>query len=605
MTTTPPDAQLENARWDLSALYADIDDPQLIEDIATLAERYGAFESRYKGRLSKNLGEALVAFEALERLTNGLFLYLYLRHYADLNDQAVISRLREAQLAIDAAQGAHGVFFEDEIAHMDDADYARLLETDARCTRVRAYLDKVRRSRPYMLTAEVEGALAKRRAYGADSWSQFYDEAEADLRFDFEGQQRTLTEMLHILSVDGDGERRAACQRVVNDGLGGPFVKFSAQCLNMVVGAKRIEDKERGYAHPMAFRNINNMVSDGVVETLHRVVIDHVGPLAQRYYRLKAHLMGRETLRWSDRNAPLPFDDSAQIPYATALRWVTEAFAGFSPKLADLVQNHAAAGRIDAPARSGKRSGAFNYSCVVGDGQPMAFTHLNYLGSARDVMTLAHELGHGVHGLLAGEAQGALQASPPMALAETASIFAEMTAFNHLRSQPEANGSPQQRMALLCGKIEDMLNTVLRQIGFSLFEQRVHNAGKRLDAATLNGWWRESVIELYGPEGETFTYADIDCLWSYVSHFHNPFYVYAYALGELLTQSLHARRDEYGEAFEPLLLDLLRAGGSKDLVTLLQPFAVDPERPQFWIDGVQASLGKLIPEAEETARSLG
>jgi oligoendopeptidase F len=293
---------------------------------------------------------------------------------------------------------------------------------------------------------------------------------------------------------------------------------------------------------------------------------------------------------------------------------VLAAYRSFSPTLAGLIEKTVADKRIDAPARIGKRGGAFNSSCVLPGGTPVSFTFLNYLGANRDVMTLAHELGHGVHGLLAGEAQGPLLQHAPIALCETASVFGEMTTFNYLKADLERKGDRTAMLALIMDKMDDMLNTVVRQIGFSNFERRLHGwdavartwgpASKR-SVEELDALWLETAQELYGKPGEVFTYENAEHLWAYISHFHRPFYVYGYAFGELLTQSLYAARPKLGERFEPLYLDMLRAGGSKDAVELLRPFGLDPTDPAFWEAGIAVSLGATISEAESLADELG
>jgi oligoendopeptidase F len=261
-------------------------------------------------------------------------------------------------------------------------------------------------------------------------------------------------------------------------------------------------------------------------------------------------------------------------------------------------------GWVDAPSYKGKQSGAFNYSVALPPPYGnRSYTLMNYLGTERDVMTLAHEFGHGVHGLLAAEAQGPLLFQAPLAYAETASIFGEMLVFEHLVKQARTPGA---ELALLMEKSSDFINSVVRQIGFSFFEQRAHAARKngKLTTKDFCGLWIDGTAELYGPEGEIFTYSDIDYLWSYVSHFMNPFYVYAYAFGELLTQSLFVMRSALGKSFEPKYLDLLRAGGSKDAGELLKPFDLDPNDPTFWARGIGLSLGKWLDRAEELERTL-
>jgi oligoendopeptidase F len=344
------------------------------------------------------------------------------------------------------------------------------------------------------------------------------------------------------------------------------------------------------------------------------VVTSVGGPLARRYYRLKARHLGLPVLRWSDRDAPMPFADTTSLPFEEARNVVTTAYESFSPTLATIVKSFFAERRIDAPVVKEKRHGAFNSSHVLPGGKPVSYTLMNYLGSNSDVMTLAHELGHGVHGILAGEAQGPLMFHAPIAYCETASVFGEMTTFTFLKDRLTRAGDTKSLLALIMSKIDKVINTVVRQIGFSNFERRLHGMDesyttwtglKKHSVEELSAIWLRTVQELYGEEGEIFTFENIDHLWAYIPHFHSPFYVYGYAFGELLTQSLCAQRERLGSKFEPLYLDLLSSGSTKDVVELLAPFDLDARNESFWKEGITGSLGALIEEAEQMSRALG
>jgi oligoendopeptidase F len=283
---------------------------------------------------------------------------------------------------------------------------------------------------------------------------------------------------------------------------------------------------------------------------------------------------------------------------------VLPAYESFSPTLAGLIRGMVKDRRIEAATGPGHESGAYCYSMVLPDGKPVSFNFLNYKGSKRDVMTIAHEEGHAVHGLLAGDAQGALMQHAPMAYAETASVFGEMTTFNFLRERLAKSGDDKAMLALVAGKIDDMLNTVVRQISFSNFERRLHGAGKKLSPEELDAIWMEVTRQMYGKDGDVFAFGDMQHLWAYIPHFHRSFYVYSYAFGEVLTQSLYARREAYGRKFEPLYLDLLRAGSTKDAVGLLKPFGLDPRKTDFFAAGIENSLGALVKEAERLAKRV-
>lgn len=594
----------EGVRWDLSFMYSGVDDPKIEVDLVAWCDAVKSFYDAHKGNLATTLGQAIRDQIALTELSNKLGVFLFLRRSVDVNDQAAQTRIADVEKRMSLAGADFMTFFEHELVDLDDAVIVALSEKDETVKKHLSSIAHARTFKKHLLSPAVEAALTKRSPFGAGTWSDFYDEVESDMVLPWKDGTKSLTEMLHLLSESKDGEERALALKTVHESLGGYFHKFSARTLNTVVGAKEIEDRERGYTHPMESRNKASKIPDEVVEALHVAVRDVAGPLARRYYALKAKLLGLEKLRWSDRNAPLPFTDDSIVTWDEAMRTVIDAYQSFSPTLAGLIRETVDKKRIDAPFVKGKSGGAFNYSICMPGGIVTSFTFLNYLGSRRDVMTVAHELGHGVHGLLAGEAQGALMMHAPMAYAETASVFGEMTTFNFIKAKVAATGDDRALLGLLCGKIDDMMNTAVRQIGFSAFERRVHGAKRRLSPEELDAIWMETTQELYGASGDVFTYEHTERLWSYVSHFHRPFYVYAYAFGELFTQSLYAARERLGDRFEPLYLDMLRSGDTRNATELLAPFGLDPASPTFWADGIRVSLGAMIEEAEKLAEKI-
>lgn len=599
-------------RWDLGVFYSGVHDPQIALDTDTLAELAKKFNGDYKGSLSTKLGSAINDYAAIKMLTDKVIVYLYLLQSLDVTDAATKTKMSEAEQKISFAYGEYLTFFDIELVALDDAVLQKLYDADANVLKYRSWIEHLRVFKPHLLSEPVEAALTKRSPFGTGAWSEFFDECEADLSFDLKGQKRTLVEMLDLLTNSQDPAERASAMQTINNGLGGYFGKYAAQTLYMVAGEDAVERKDRAYPHPMSAQNKANHIQDAVVEALHNAVTKIAGPLATRYYRLKAGLLGMKTLAWSDRNAPLPFADPTLVPFDDAMATVLAAYQSFSPTLAEIVRDFGAAKRIDAPATKGKRGGAYNYSIMLPGDRPASFTFLNYLGSDRDVMTLAHELGHGVHGILAARAQGPLMFHAPIAYCETASVFGEMTTFNFLKRQLAEKGETAALLSLVTGKIEDAINTIVRQIGFSNFERRLHGMDatyrtweepKKRSAEELDVLWLQTLKELYGEDGDVFTYKDTEHLWSYISHFHRPFYVYGYAFGELLTQSLYAKQATLGARFEPLYLDLLRSGGTKDAVQLLQPFGLDPSQETFWADGIRVGLGAMIEEAEQLARA--
>lgn len=603
----------EKMRWDLSALYGDINDPRISADVKDLEEKAKVFQANHKGKLEKTLGRALLDYSELQMLGDKLLAYIFLRQTTDLGNPEIKAKSAELERAVMALSGEYLTFFELELVAMEDAVLEKLSAEDPVVLRHKPWIEHVRVFKPHVLSEPVESALVKRSPFGAGAWSEFFDEVESDLEFDSKNEKKTLTEMLHVLGESKNPEERASALQEINRGLGGNFAKYSAQTLYITTGSKSVEDKERNYKNPMEARNKSNRIPDEVVKVLHKVVTEDAAPLAQEHYRLKAKLLGLPRLRWSDRNAPMPFSDTTNIEFSEAQNIVHMAYQSFSPELAKIVERFFDEHAIDAPATKNKRSGAFNSSHVLSGGKTVSFTLLNYLGSNRDVMTLAHELGHGVHGILAGNAQGPLMANAPIAYCETASVFGEMTTFNFLNDRLMKNNNEKARLALITSKIDEMLNTTVRQIGFSNFERRIHGMDqgykewrgvKKLSVPELNDIWLETAKELYGPEGDVFTYENTEHLWAYISHFHRPFYVYGYAFGELLTQGLYAKRAELGERFEPLYLEMLRSGGTKNVTELLAPFGLNPNDESFWKNGIKVSLGALLEEAEKLAKEL-
>jgi oligoendopeptidase F len=603
----------EQVRWDLGVFYSGVDDPRIDKDLTELVAREKKFYEDHKGKLAETLGAAIADLAEINMRAEKIFVYLYLKQSLDVTESAVKAKMAAVEQIASEAGGNYLTFFEIELVALDDATLEKFYASDAVVARHRPWVDHARIFKPHLLSEPVEAALSKRSPFGSGAWSEFFDEVEADIRLPFRGTEKTLTELLDVLTNSQDAAERAGALKAINAGLGGYFAKYSAQSLYVVAGEMAVERRERGYKHPMDARNKSNRIPDAVVDALHEAVTMTAAPLARRYYALKAKLLGMEKLKWSDRNAPMPFADTTVVPFDKAMETVLAAYGSFSPTLAGLVKDFADTHRIDVPVTKGRRNGAYNYSLVLPENHPTSFVFLNYLGSNNDVMTLAHELGHGVHGMLAGAAQGPLMAQAPIAYAETASVFGEMTTFNFLKKQLQEKNNTKALLALIMGKIDSNLNTVVRQIGFSNFERRLHGMDaqykiwtepKKLSTEELDAIWLETAKELYGADGEAFTYENTEHLWTYVSHFHRPFYVYGYAFGELLTQSLYAQQPRFGDRFEPLYLDLLRSGGTKNVVELLAPFELDPAKKDFWENGIRVSLATMIQEAEDLAAKL-
>lgn len=599
-----PDTGAADVRWDLNDLYRDLDDPALDEDVARFLAMAEAFDKNHRGKLHETLGQALREQAAMQTLGSKVMVYLMLRRSTDAVNPEIDRRMGQVQEAFSVAEANHLNFFEHELVALSDEQYKAALAVDPFAQHHRSFLDHARANRQYLLKEEVERALTLRSPFGSSEWAEYTHELEAELRFTLGDRTLTLPELLHVVSNDRDADQRALALQTLGVGLKEQrFERVMARTLNAIMGAKAVEDRERGYKNPISARNIGNRVDDETVEALHEAVAQTGAQQAQRFYRLLAAHLGKKTLRWSDRNARLPFSDDRTVSWQECVDTVLSAYGSFSPTLKDMINTMLQRRWVDAPPYPGKTGGAFNCAILLPNDEARAYNFLNYLGSTRDVMTVAHEAGHGVHGMLAAKAQGALMFQAPMAYAETASIFGEMTTFNYLLARAETD---QQKLALLMDKCADHVNSVVRQISFSNFEKKAHERRRetKLTVEDFNAIWMEVTKSFYGADGELFTYENVDNLWSYVTHFQRPFYVYAYAFGELFTQSLFAVRQQFGADFEPMYLDLLRAGGSKNAVELMQPFGLDPRDPTFWRKGIEGSVQKWLDQAEALSRAI-
>ncbi len=578
--------------WNLSDLYPGPDSPALTGDLARLADDAAAFHQRYEGKLADlsgaALGEAVEAYEGMQELSGRILSYASLVHAGNLADPDIgrfYQTIQERTNTISTSL----LFFTLELNRLDDAAL-EAKEADPALARYCPWLRDIRAFRQHQLSDEVEKLLHEKYVAGRAAWTRLFDETIADLRFPIGGQELTEAEALDLLS-DRDPEVRREAAASVGEVLGKNARTF-ALITNTLAKDKEIEDRWRGFARPISSRNLSNFVEDEVVDALIAAVRDSYPRLSHRYYRLKARWFGVEALPFWDRNAPLPEDDDRLIPWHEAEETVLSAYGAFSPEMAAVGRRFFAAPWIDAPVRPGKASGAFAHPTVPG---VHPYLLLNYQGRVRDVMTLAHELGHGVHQVLAGR-QGYLMADTPLTLAETASVFGEMLTFRALLT---GETDPRRRKIMLAGKVEDMLNTVVRQIAFATFEIRVHDERREAELTPdrLAEIWLDVQRESLGPairlDGVYRHY------WSYIPHFiHTPFYVYAYAFGDCLVNSLYAVYQDAHQGFAERYLDMLRAGGTLRHRELLAPFGLDAADPSFWSKGLSVVSG-FIDELEQ------
>ncbi len=578
--------------WDLSDLFPGRDDPAVQAEIAALEAAARGFQGDHAGRLAELSGAELAAavarYEALEERLGRLMSFAQLVYAGDMGDSANVRFYQACQEAATRISSAL-LFFTLELNRLDEAELERRLEAPE-LARYRPWLRDIRALRPHQLGDEVERLLHEKQLSSRNAWTRLFDETMAALRFPLDGEALTNAEILNRLSDHDPGVRERAAKsfaQVLKDN-----ARLFAHITNTLAKDKAIEDEWRGFARPVSSRNLANFVEDEVVDALVEAVTAAYPRLSHRYYALKARWLGQEVLPYWDRNAPLPGDDDRTIAWAEAQDTVLGAYADFSPELAEVGRRFFERPWIDAPVRPGKASGAFAHPTV-----PSAHPYLllNYQGRVRDVMTLAHELGHGVHQVLAG-GQGHLMSMTPLTLAETASVFGEMLTFQALL---RGTRDPARRKIMLAGKVEDMLNTVVRQIAFHRFETEVHDRRKQgeLLAEDLGEIWLRTQAESLGP---AFRFdEDYRVFWAYIPHFiHVPFYVYAYAFGDCLVNSLYAVYQDAEAGFAEKYLELLRAGGTKRHRELLAPFGLDASDPAFWRKGLGVIEG-MIDELEQ------
>lgn len=581
--------------WDLSDLYAAPDDPKLAADLDAAEAEAKAFQAAHAGKVGSMAGDALAAaiaqYERIEERLGRAMSYAQLVFSGDAQDAAngrFYQTLQERVTAI----SSHLLFLTLEINRLEEEALARKLAGSAALRRWQPWLRDLRVFRPHQLSDELEKLLHEKEVTGRSAWNRLFDETIAGMRVKVASEELTVSSALNKLS-DRDRDVRAAAAKGVSEAFREKVRLFSL-ITNVLAKDKEIVDGWRHYPRPTSARNRANMVEDAVVDALVTAVRESFPRLSHRYYAMKAKWLGLPKLMHWDRNAPLPDQDDAQIAWPDATERVLDSYAAFSPELAAIGRRFFDKPWVDAALRPGKASGAFAHPTV-----PSAHPYLlvNYHGKTRDVMTLAHELGHGVHQVLAAE-QGYLMSSTPLTLAETASVFGEMLTF---RALLDAETDQRRRRALLASKVEDMLNTVVRQIAFYRFETLLHDERKKGEVAheRIGELWMQVQTESLGPAFD-FT-PDYNVYWAYIPHFvHTPFYVYAYAFGDCLVNALYGVFRDGHPGFQQKYLEMLKAGGTKRHRDLLAPFGLDASEPAFWHKGLDVVSG-FIDELERAA----
>ncbi|WP_270729655.1 M3 family oligoendopeptidase [Shimia sp. Alg240-R146] len=577
--------------WDLSDLYTGDDAPELTADLEWLEGECAAFAADYEGKLGElNAAEFLQSVlrnEKISQISGRIMSYAGLRYYqltTDAERAQFMANMQEKLTEFTTPL----VFFTLELNRLDDDVMAAHFAENEELARYEPVFRRIRAMKPHQLSDELEKFLHDMGVVG-DAWERLFDETIAGLTFDVNGEEFNIEGTLNFMTDPDRSKREAAAHELAK--VFGENIKIFSRVHNTAAKEKEVIDRWRNMPSAQAGRHLSNDVEPEVVEALRDAVVAAYPKLSHRYYELKRKWLGLDVMQVWDRNAPLPMEDPSTVDWATAQQTVMDAYTAFDPRMGEIAEPFFTKGWIDAGVKPGKAPGAFAHPTVT---NVHPYVMLNYLGKPRDVMTLAHELGHGVHQVLAAE-QGEMLSSTPLTLAETASVFGEMLTFRAMLDKAETQ---EQRKILLAGKVEDMINTVVRQIAFYDFECKLHAARREseLTPEDINALWMSVQAESLG---EAFEYMEgYETFWAYIPHFvHSPFYVYAYAFGDGLVNALYAVYAEGGEGFADKYFDMLKAGGSKHHKDLLAPFGLDASDPKFWDKGL-SMISDMIDELE-------
>ncbi len=577
--------------WNLDDLYTSEDAAELKRDLDWLEDACARFAEDYENKLADidaaGLLDCVLRNEKINQIAGRIMSYAGLRYYQLTTDAGRAKFMSDTQEKVTNFTTPL-VFFTLELNRLDDAHLSALLAENADLARYKPIFDRIRAMKPYQLSDEMEKFLHDLGVVG-DAWERLFDETIAGLQFDVNGETLGIEGTLNLLT-DPERENREAAARELAD-VFAANVKTFARVHNTQTKEKEIIDRWRGMETAQTGRHLSNQVEPEVVEALRNAVVNAYPKLSHRYYELKRKWLGLDRMQVWDRNAPLPMEEKRVVNWAQAEKTVMDAYTAFDPRMGDLAKPFFGKGWIDAAVKPGKAPGAFAHPTVT-DVHP--YVMLNYLGKPRDVMTLAHELGHGVHQVLAA-GQGEMLSQTPLTLAETASVFGEMLTF---RKMLDGAKTQRDRKVLLAGKVEDMINTVVRQIAFYDFECKLHAArrGGELTPEAIGDLWMSVQAESLGP---AFDFMEgYESFWAYIPHFvHSPFYVYAYAFGDGLVNALYAVYQEGKPGFEDKYFNMLKAGGSKHHKELLAPFGLDASDPAFWDKGLDMISG-FIDELE-------
>ena len=577
--------------WNLNDLYTSTDAKELVNDLNWLEKECDEFAKNYEGKLkflsADEMLKCVVRNEKISSISGRIISYAGLLYYQKTTDADRAKFLSDMQEKITIFT-TKLVFFSLEINSLDDDFLESLLKENVKLSRYKPVFEKIRALKPYQLSDEIEKFLHDLGIVG-DAWEKLFDETIAGLKFKIGGETLNIEATLNFLTDQKRENRKNATHELAR--VFEKNIKIFTRVHNTQAKEKEIIDRWRKMPTPQMGRHLANQVEPEVVDALRNAVVKAYPKISHRYYELKRKWLGLETMQVWDRNAPLPMESDRLVTWDQAQTIVTDAYTNFDSRMSDLITPFFNKGWIDAGVKPGKAPGAFAHPTVT-DVHP--YIMLNYLGKPRDVMTLAHELGHGVHQVLASS-QGQMLSSTPLTLAETASVFGEMLTFQQMLDN---STDKNERKVLLANKVEDMINTVVRQIAFYDFECKLHDARKKgeLTPSNINSLWMSVQSESLGP---AFEFVEgYETFWAYIPHFvHSPFYVYAYAFGDGLVNALYATYEENPNGFEDKYFKMLSAGGSKHHKELLEPFGLDASDPEFWSKGLSMISG-MIDELE-------
>jgi len=578
--------------WDLSDLYSSINDPKINEDLKKIESQINDFQ-KYKGKITKlngrDLYNAIIKYEQISELMTKLSCYAYLKYSENLSlDENIKFHQKITETLTHLSSNL--IFFSLEINKISNSRIKTLYAESKSLKVYKPVIDKIRLFKDHQLNENLEKLMLDKSVASRNAWSRLFDETMDNMEFDYNGKKLNQSQILELMNSKDENVRRET-SKIFGETLG-KNGKLFAFITNTLAEDKEVDDKWRNFKTPISEMNLSNEIDDQVVESLRETVKKNYINTAHRYYAWKAKMLGKQKLHYYDRNAPLPFDDDEIYSWQDAEDIVLSAYSDFSPAMANIGKEFFDKNWIDVPTRPGKTGGAYAMQTT-----PSAHPYilLNYQGKSRDVMTIAHELGHGIHQTLSAK-QGLLMSGASLTLSETASVFGEQLAFQKILAQEQ---DTEKKKAILARKIEDMINTVVRQIAFLDFETVVHNERKNgeIPLERLNQIWLQVQKESLGDENFIFD-DEYKNYWMYIPHFiHSPFYVYSYAFGDCLVNSLYEIYKKNPKGFEQKYISLLEAGSSKNYIELLKPFNLNPKDPRFWQEGLDV-LNNMIDQLE-------